>query len=380
METQQIQWTRTSGWNGAQGMADAALVLVFGGTATLDAVRCDELRALFPGAILAGCTTAGEILGERVFDDSIVATAIRFTTTRAYMAAVDVAKVADGADSLAAGRQLGERLAAANAELAHVLVFSDGLRVNGSALAAGMRETLPVGVAVTGGLAGDGTRFAETRVIADAAPRAGCVVTVGLYGARLRVGHGSLGGWDQLGVERRITRARGNVLYELDGEPALALYRRYLGSLAADLPASGLLFPLALHDPQRGDLGLVRTLLAVNEVDQSITFVGDMPEGMHVRLMKANFDRLVAGAVGAAEAAGQPLRGRTELALLVSCVGRRLVLKQRVEDEIEGVRRVLGPRPAFTGFYSYGELSPYAPTGRCELHNQTMTITTLAED
>lgn len=379
METQQIHWTRALGWNGAQGMADAALVLVFGGTATLDAARCEELRNLFPGAILVGCTTAGEILGERVFDDSVVATAIRFAATRVHATTVDATEMAD---SLAAGRQLGERLAAATdtAGLAHVLVFSDGLCVNGSALAAGMRETLPAGVAVTGGLAGDGTRFAETRVIADAAPRAGCIVAVGLYGTRLRVGYGSLGGWDQLGVERCITRATGNILYELDGEPALALYRRYLGPLAADLPASGLLFPLALHDPQPGDLGLVRTLLAVNEAEQSITFAGDMPEGMHVRMMKANFGRLVAGAVGAAADAGQATGASTDLALLVSCVGRRLVLRQRIEEEIEGVRRVLGPRPALTGFYSYGELSPYAPTGRCELHNQTMTITTLAED
>jgi hypothetical protein len=217
-------------------------------------------------------------------------------------------------------------------------------------------------------------------VVGNAAPQPGQVVAVGFHGARLRVGHGSLGGWDSFGMERRITRAAGNVLYELDGEPALALYRRYLGPQADGLPAAGLLFPLALHDPQRGDLGLVRTLLAVNETDQSITFAGDMPEGMHVRMMKANFDRLVAGAAGAASAAGGTLGGDAALALLVSCVGRRLILKQRVEDELDGVRHVLGAKPALTGFYSYGEISPYAPTGRCELHNQTMTVTTFTED
>lgn len=389
MKTSQIQWTPATGWRdttsppramGATGMDridDAHLVLVFGGSATLDAARIDELRARFPGAVLAGCSTAGEILGERVYDDTVTATAVSFTTTQVRTARVDVP---DTAASHAAGKRLGEQLN--DGALAHVLVFSDGLGVNGSALTAGLRESLPAGVTVTGGLAGDGTHFAQTLVVADGPPRAGCVAAVGLYGTRLRIGHGSLGGWDDFGIDRKITRAQNNVLYELDGEPALALYQRYLGAQAAGLPATGLLFPLALHDAQGGDLGLVRTLLAVNEAEQSITFAGDMPTGMYARMMKANFDRLVDGAAGAAAAAaaGQSLGNDADLALLISCVGRRLVLKQRVEDELDGVRRVLGPRPVLTGFYSYGEISPYAPTGRCELHNQTMTVTTLSED
>lgn len=371
MKVGQLQWTRAAGWQGSTAAADAALVLVFGGSDVLDATRCDELRARFPGALLAGCSTAGEILGQRVFDDTVTATAVGFAATRVRLECEEVTAAA----SRAAGRRLGERLR--DDALAHVLVFSDGQRVNGSALAAGLGEALPHGVAATGGLAGDGTRFDRTLVVADAPPRAGCVAAVGLYGTRLRVGHGSLGGWDDFGIERRITRAAGNVLYELDGEPALAFYRRYLGPQAAGLPASGLLFPLALRDPRGDGPGLVRTLLAVNEAEQSIVFAGDMPVGMQVRLMQANFDRLVAGAIGAAVAAAPDQDAA--LALLVSCVGRRLVLKQRTEDELDGVRAALGPRPALTGFYSYGEISPSAPDGPCELHNQTMTVTTFAE-
>lgn len=377
MKATQRQWTRKDGWQGAIAPdASANLVLVFGGAEAFDAERCAELRLAFPGAVLVGCTTAGEILGEQVHDDSVVATALSFTATRVR---VEHADVAAPAASHAVGVLLGTRLA--GDELVHVLVFSDGLAVNGSALAAGLRDALPAGVTVTGGLAGDGTRFAQTRVaVGDAAPRSTCVAAVGLYGKRLRIGYGSLGGWDAFGIDRLITRARDNVLYELDGEPALALYKRYLGEHAAGLPATGLLFPLALRDPERGDLGLVRTILAVNEADQSMTFAGDMPEGMYARMMKANFDRLVEGAVGAADAARQGLGGDATLALLISCVGRRLVLKQRIEDELDGVRRALGPLPLLTGFYSYGEISPYTPTARCELHNQTMTITTFAED
>ena len=193
----------------------------------------------------------------------------------------------------------------------------------------------------------------------------------------MRVGCGSMGGWDQFGPERRITRAAGNVLYELDGRSALALYREYLGEHAAALPASGLLFPLAIR-AEEDDQPLVRTIMRVNEETQSLTFAGDMPEGWYARLMRANFDRLVDGAVGAARA-GVADGVETELALLISCVGRKLILGQRVEEEVEAVREVVGAGAAMTGFYSYGELAPFKTGARCELHNQTMTITTLGE-
>jgi hypothetical protein len=176
-----------------------------------------------------------------------------------------------------------------------------------------------------------------------------------------------------------ITRSSGNVLYELDGRSALMLYKRYLGDHASGLPATGLRFPLSLR-MNEGDAPVVRTILSVNEKDQSMTFAGNVPEGACARMMKANFDRLLAGAMGAARASQQG--GPTcepQLAILISCFGRKLVLKQRIEEEVEGVRKVLGPHPALTGFYSYGEISPFTPSAKCELHNQTMTITTLAE-
>jgi hypothetical protein len=257
-------------------------------------------------------------------------------------------------------------------------VISDGKCVNGSELVSGLTEHLPLGVTLTGGLAGDGDRFQETLVIWDGPPEPNKVALVGLYGNRLKVGFGSLGGWDAFGPERLITRSAGNILYELDGQPALELYKKYLGEYAKDLPASGLLFPLSLRTAA-GE-SLVRTILGVSETEYSLTFAGDMPQGGRARLMKANFDRLIDGAVGAAQTSYGALgKASPELALLISCVGRKLVLKQRVEEEVEGVRDVLGQETILAGFYSYGEISPFTPSAKCELHNQTMTITTLSE-
>jgi hypothetical protein len=263
--------------------------------------------------------------------------------------------------------------------LVHVFVLSDGLKVNGSDLVAGLVRHLPPSVTVTGGLSGDGDRFQETLVLWEGQPQQGSVVAIGFYGTHLHVGYGSLGGWDPFGPERLITKSHGNVLYELDGKSALGLYKTYLGEHAEGLPATGLLFPLSIRG-QGGEPGAVRTILSVNEAEQSMTFAGDIPEGAYARLMKANFNRLIDGAMGAARTSTLAVSAAPpDLAILISCVGRKLVLKQRIEDEVEGVREILGPGTTLTGFYSYGEISPFMPSAKCELHDQTMTITTLSE-
>ena len=377
MKLEQRQWTPATGWtpSGTQLKDTAQLVLAFGGTAILsDRERLRELRACYPKAHLFGCSTAGEICGTRVTDDSVVMTAVRFEATNLALAHVDVAECASS-------REAGERLAKAldPKGLAHVVVLSDGQHVNGSELVLGLMAHLPRGVVVTGGLAGDGARFERTVVCVDDVAKEGQVGVLGLYGTRLKVGYGSLGGWDSFGPERLITRSKGNVLYELDEQPALDLYKRYLGEHARGLPATGLLFPLSVRNPE-GEREVVRTILSVDEQAQSLTFAGDVPHGAYARLMKANFDRLVDGAHGAAKTSYEALGSQSpELAILISCVGRKLVLKQRTEEELEAVRSVLGEGATLTGFYSYGEICPAAPNADCELHNQTMTITTFSE-
>ena len=229
-------------------------------------------------------------------------------------------------------------------------MLSDGLSVNGSDLVAGLTKHLPAHVSVTGGLSGDGARFQETLVFWDGVPGQNVIVAVGLYGKRLKVGYGSLGGWDPFGPERLITRSKGNVLYELDGKSALELYKTYLGEHAQGLPATGLLFPLSVRT-KPGETAVVRTILSVSDEDQSMTFAGDVPEGAYARFMKANSDRLIDGAAGAAKTsyeAGGP--ASPDLAVLVSCVGRKLVLKQRAEEEVEAVRDILGDHTVLTGF------------------------------
>ncbi|MGB7292875.1 MAG: FIST N-terminal domain-containing protein [Thermodesulfobacteriota bacterium] len=378
MQVEQSSWTESGKWvaEPVKLGGSAQLLLVFGDRIHLGRLQfLEEIKKSYPRATIIGCSTAGEIIGTRVLDGSVISTAVEFEHTALRTA---VAKLPKTEKSYGAGRELAHSLEKDG--LVHVFVLSEGININGSELVKGLYENLPEGVTATGGLAGDGEDFKETLVLCDNIIEPNRVVAVGFYSDRLKVGYGSLGGWDPFGPERLITKSSGNVLYEMDGSPALDLYKMYLGEHAKKLPSSGLLFPLTLRT-EKDERGVVRTILSVNEEKQSITFAGNVPMGSYARLMKANFNRLVDGAAGAAKTSYEALGSSSpELALLVSCVGRKMVLKQRIEEEVEAVRDILGTGTALAGFYSYGEISPFTPGARCELHNQTMTVTTFLEN
>lgn len=375
MHVEQGIYAPHSGWTfSGEPIAGAQLVLVFGSRFLVgDPKRYEELCARYPSAHVVITSTSGQILDTEVSDEHIVATALRFEHTRLRVAALTIDEVSD---SEHAGQQLANRLDGDG--LTHVFVVSDGQRVNGTALAKGFNAHLPKHVLLTGGLAGDGPRFQKTLVGLNAPPREGHIAAVGFYGDRLKVSFGSEGGWAPFGPMRRVTRSADNVLYELNGQSALALYKRYLGPQADLLPSAALRFPLSLTTAD-GEHTLVRTILSIDEEAESMTFAGDIPEGAFVRFMRASYEELVDGAEAAAQDSLAPALEDADLAICVSCVGRKIVLGQRVEDETEAVRDVLGPAPILTGFYSYGELAPRDAIDQCELHNQTMTITLLKE-
>lgn len=373
MRAHQSSWNSRDGWDAANGGEKAGLVLAFGSPETI-AARWSELRARHPQAVVLGCSTGGEIHGSEVADESISATAFEFARTKVAAAQADVDE--HGGSSFEAGKTIGKQLA--REDLAVLFVLSDGTRVNGSELVRGLRASVGEHVVLTGGLAGDGPRFGTTYVGLNSPPMPGKIAAVGLYGSALRVGHGSCGGWDVFGPEREITAAEANVLHELDGQPALDLYKRYLGEDAAGLPGSALLFPLRVYPADRPQEAIVRTVVGVDETAKTMIFAGDMPKGYRAQLMRGNFDRLIQGAATAAEQANGEHDGE-RVAILVSCIGRKLLLGQRIREEVEAVQDILGTAAHLTGFYSYGEVSPHAVTGCAELHNQTMTITVLSE-
>jgi len=335
----------------------------------------DLLHDACPRASLLGCSTAGEISRDGVSDGTCTLTGVRFEQTRLTRGSTRLASMED---SFAAGERLGKQLAAV--DLKAVLVFGPGVQINGSALVDGLTSVLGQNIPITGGLAGDGGAFRQTFTLGPDGISDKAVVAIGLCGERVQFGHGSFGGWESFGPARKVTRCAGNVLYELDGEPALAVYKRYLGHHAEGLPATGLLFPFAMLGEDHNAIGLIRTILGVDETNGSLTLAGEIDPNGYLKLMHASTDKLVDGAETAAEAAATMFdKTGDSLSILVSCVGRKLVMGERVDEEVEAVGDVFGSRSVLTGFYSYGEISPFAQGASCKLHNQTMTVTCLSE-
>lgn len=379
MRTEQIQFNTSKGWNmpSTSELSNIAqLVLVFGDRELLKSEsNYHQIKSKYPQADIVGCSTSGSIANIDVLHQSIVCTAIYFEKTKFKIVSEDI-------ESMYESFQLGQKIMNQfeKTDLKHVFILSDGLNVNGSELTRGLNSISNNKITITGGLAGDEANFEETVLIHNHAGKKNKLIAIGFYGEHLQIGYGSMGGWDSFGVDRLVTKSKANLLYELDGQPALSLYKKYLGDYAQNLPSSALLFPLSFIS-SKSNTPIVRTILAVNEADGSMTFAGDIPEGEYVRLMKASSEKLFEGASDAAEMSINTLKSTTPtLAILISCVGRRLVLKQRVDEEIESVKEILGNETLISGFYSYGEICPLTSLDNsCELLNQTMTITLFKE-
>ncbi len=357
-----------------RGTAMDQLVLVFGSPERFkDSSLIPTIRQGFPGATIAGCSTCGEITRAGALEETITITSLRFNSTSILLRHIPVLTMDR---SYSAGRELGESLRREN--LQYVLTLSNGLKVNGSEVARGLRTVLGDEVVISGGLAGDDDNFIQTFILDGNAIHDQAIIGIGFYGNDFLARSSSASGWETFGAFRTVTKARGNVVYEIDGVNALDVYSKYLGDEARHLPSSGLLYPLALRVAEQ-DAGLIRTLLAVDTEQGSLTFAGDVPEGGTVCLMHADNGQLIDGARRAGQNASLMSGETPDCALLISCVGRKLVMGTQVDLEIEAVAEGLPEKTCVCGFYSYGEVGFYEGSGTCELHNQTMTVTTMTE-
>lgn len=332
-----------------------------------------QLKEKFPNAEIALSSSSGEIFSNEVYDDTVVLTIIGFSKSHIKTSQINTQ---DFPNSFEAGKSLLEKLP--KEHLKWVFVLSDGSLVNGSQLVQGLNSVRPENVLISGGLAGDGDKFEKTAVGLNQTPVPNQILAIGFYGENLELSHASYGGWESFGLERTVTQSHNNILYEIDHRNALDLYKKYLGKYAEGLPGSALLFPLSLK-PDDHSSPVVRTILSINEKNNMMVFAGDLPEGSKVRFMKANMDRLIDAANDAASQCLEMNPTKPKLAIIISCVGRKLVLGDRTNEEVEVIKDVLGSSPLITGFYSYGEISPLKPFEDCALHNQTITITTINE-
>lgn len=351
------------------------LVLVFANRFVLeDEQVIEDVRKEFPYEHIVFGSTAGEILCCNVYDNSISVTAIEFEKSSFVVERENILDYDKSAKIL--GEVLYAKIPKEN--LKHLFVLSEGSFVNGSSLIKGLEKDIDSEISITGGMCGDDARFEKTVASYKENPKVGEVILIGFYGETLEITYSSFGGWISFGPERIITKSEANILYEIDGQPALDLYKNYLGNKASELPQASLLYPLNVT-PEGKKEPVVRTILNINNDNQSMILAGDVPMNSRVQLMMASVDGIGAGAKTAAEFAMKNRKNKPELALLVSCIGRKLVMNQRIEEEVEQVGETIGEKIPMTGFYSYGEIAPFNGSRSCELHNQTMTLTLISE-
>lgn len=351
------------------------LVLVFGNRYALESESVyQEIKDLYPNGKIVFGTTSGEILRNNVYDESIVLTAIEFEKSSFMIVHENMNSHGMNVEEL--GHSLINKLPQEN--LKHTFIISEGTNVNGSGLIKGLEAKLNANVSISGGLCGDDARFERTLASYNENPKEGEVVCIGFYGDTLEITSANYGGWTGFGPERTITKSKNNILHELDGKPALDLYKLYLGDKAKGLPEAALLYPLSVHKPDSKEV-IVRTILNIDEENNTMTLAGDVPEGSKVQLMMSTVDDIAEGAAVAGDYAMRDRKNEPELALLVSCVGRKLVMDQRTEEEVEEVISTIGTKAKVIGFYSYGEMAPFAGQHECKLHNQTMTLTLFSE-
>jgi hypothetical protein len=353
---------------------EAQLVLAFGERTILEKSKYYEsLRNLYPKSDIVFCSTSGQISNDTIVNERVVSTALQFQKTKIKALEVDI-QLNNNIEDL--GNKIKNEIFVK--DLKSILILSEGSFVNGTELINELIKQTNGDIPIFGGLAGDGFNFEKTIVGLNSDPSQGKIVAVGFYGDNIRFGFGCEGGWSDFGPEREVTLSDKNVLYKIGDRYALDLYKEYLGKYADELPGSSLYFPLSMKENKEDD-AIVRTILAIDEENKSMTFAGNIPQGSYVRLMKANFDKLIDASYDAANSSLIYENENTQLALMVSCVGRKIVLGNRIEEEIEVVKDVFGSNTVLAGFYSYGEISPTLHSVACELHNQTMTITVISE-
>jgi hypothetical protein len=381
MKTVQLKRNNKSDWRYLSEKMELKepLVLVFGNRFLLESETIyEEIKAIFKDGHIVFGSSCGDISSESIDEDSITITAIEFEKSNFLIKTTNFLKpgLDSKRDSYIIGKELINKFP--EKELKHVFIVSEGSFINGSQLTKGMNSATEDNLLITGALCGDDARFEKTISSYNENPKPGEIVAIGLYGESLEVTFSINGGWTPFGPERIVTKSKGNILYELDNLLALDLYKKYLGEKSKELPGAALLYPLKVKSTNDKQ-SIVRTILNINEEDNSMILAGDILEDSKVQLMMTNVDNIVNAAELAAVKANELRKNKPELAILVSCIGRKLVLDQRVEEEVEEVIEVIGEKTTFCGLYSYGEIAPFNKENNCQLHNQTMTITLISE-
>jgi hypothetical protein len=328
------------------------------------------MTAAWPDALRFGCEAVTQFADGETTSSGVIQL-FWFDDPRRHHAGVEVIPGTHGEPPSARRVEaVARRIAAADG----ALLLVDGLRFPTEPFLGELRRTLvSVPPHVAGGLASQGepvTQAGSRVFVGDRVLPSACLV-VTLHGVEMRVE--VVRGWSPASPVYTVTRAEGGVVHEIDGEPAAAWYRRFftVDGVLAPMPAAANRFPLIVEGPLPERQGLYRGMRRFDDPPGSVTFLGDLETGDHVRLGMGNELSLVRTA-SELSAGPQP-----EAAILYSCTGRESVLGERAGDEAAAISQALGGIP-LSGFFTCGEIGP-TRRGNLAFYNLTAILVLLRE-
>jgi hypothetical protein len=328
------------------------------------------VREATGGAPLSGCSGEGTISGDYA-DESNFSVVVMVISSEELRWRNGLA-TGLGADSYATGQLVAQSLSSdLGADSVGLFVFPDGTTVNFDHFFAGLEANLTSDrfLPFWGGGAGDNLAMVQTYQYCDDE-----VVSDGVAYALLS-GEAHLAstigiGYIPIGGERTVTRSQGNVIYEIDGKPALEVLQEYLPDLAlADdwgryIPTFGLSFraPSYMKDGYMKDEEyLLRGINSVNTADGSVSLQTDVQEGSSVWFSSRDKEKITTGFDRMAEQIKEELGGaQPKLVFHFDCCSRgRLMFRDQEKVQLLRLfRQAVGPEVPWAGFYTYGEIGP----------------------
>jgi hypothetical protein len=323
------------------------------------------VREATGGAPLSGCSGEGTISGDDADESnfSVVVMAISSDDLRWHNGLA----TGLGADSRTTGQQVAQSLSSdLSTDAVGLFVFPDGTTVNFDHFFAGLEGELSSDqfLPLWGGGAGDNFAMVQTYQYCDDE-----VVSDGVAYALLS-GEAHLAstigiGYIPIGGERKVTRSQGNVIYEIDGKPALEVLQEYLPDrvLTEDwgryIPTFGLSFRAPSH--MEDEEYILRGINSVNTADGSVSLQTDVQEDTSVWFSSRDKEKIITGLDRMADRIKEELGGaQPKLVLHFDCCSRgKIMLRDQEKLQIfRRFRQAVGPEVPWAGFYTYGEIGP----------------------
>jgi len=329
----------------------------------------EQVRALFAQyqVPIFGCTSSGELMDSTCIEEGI--TIMLFDLPKETFKI----KLFDGVEK--SSYQLGQEVAAwVNGlfDTPALLVLSAGLQADGEALVNGVIESTERDVPLFGGLAGDDLKMQGTYAFTETEITGMGALVLAIDNSRIEVDGLAVSGWKGIGTIKTITQSEGNIVQMIDDQPALDVYSRYLNINIGDDHTLAAEYPLLV---MRDDGTFVLRAAMLINPDKSMVYAGSVPQGSKVQFSVPPSNEIIDFAIENLTQFKQA-RGDVDAVILFSCKGRHLALGPMIEDETAAIHDLWGA--PMTGFFTYGEIGPTA-SGRCDFHNNTLTLVTLRE-